>query len=215
MENWHASYDPKLRCIKWFVQVGGTNTNTALCQFIDREPDKMWSIHNNTDHPSGYNASCSFTNRSSQSDWRIRTGDFNGNIWELEEANRNDNNLEFPSILKFKPWEFENPLMHKFFPKGVLRIRSSTNLTLTIYIWINNVRIPDITLSASGSGSAFDTAVFDTAIFAADNISKTPFDIKSFGELLQIQVNHNNVNEDFFLSEIIIAFKDLGQRIFQ
>ena len=214
IENWHASYDPKLRCIKWFVQVGGSSTNLALVQFIDKPNDKMWAIHNNDTYSSGYGASCSFTYRKSTSDWRVRTGDTSGNIWELENVARNDNNNPIPSKMKFKPWEFGNATMHKRFNKGVLRIRSSTNITLTIYVWIDNVRRPDISLSISSSGAIFDTSTFDNAYFAADVISNTPFDLKSFGKLLQIQINHNTINEDFFLAEIMAAFKENGIRVY-
>lgn len=214
IENWHCAYDPKLRCIKWFVQVGGSQTNIALVQFIDKAPDKMWAFHNNDTYASGYTSSCSFTVRKSASDWRIRTGAYTGDIWELEGVQRNDNNNPIPSRLKFKPWEFENAVMHKRFNKGVLRIRSSTNITLKIYLWVNNIRLPDIDLSIASSGGIFDTSIFDNAYFSDDSISKTPFDIKSFGEITQIQINHDTINEDFFLAEILIAFKENGIRVY-
>lgn len=214
INDWHASYDPKLRCIKWFVQVGGSGVNTALVQFIDRDPERMWAIHDNKTYSSGYNASCSFTYRKEASDWRIRTGDSSGNIWELEQPARSDNGNPIPSVLKFKLWDFKNPAMHKHFPKGIFRIRSSTNMTFTIYITIDNVRLPDIVLSVSSSGGIFDSSTFDNAYFASDSISKTPFEIKSFGQLMQMEVHHDNLNEDFFLAEIILAFKENGVRIY-
>jgi hypothetical protein len=214
IQNWHAAYDPKIRAIKWFIQISGTNTNTALVQFIDRAPDKMWAIHNNLNFPSGYTCSCSFTDRKTTSDWRIRTGDYSGNIWELEQISRNDNNQAIPSVMKFKPWEFTNPVMHKRFNKGVLRVRSNTNMNFVINVWVDNVRIPDIDVTVAGSGAVFDTARFDIDVFAADQISNTPFDIKTFGKLMQFQINHNTLNEDFFFAEILIAYKENGIRIY-
>ena len=214
IENWHAAYDPKLRCIKWFIQVGGTTTNTALVQFIDRDPAQMWAIHNNYVSKSGYGASCSFTYRASVSDWRIYTGDYVGNIWKLEEAARNDQGQSYKGILKWKPWEFKNPAMHKFFPKGLMRIRSATNITLVIYLTVNNIRLPGINFSVASSGGVFDVSTFDNAIFAADSISRTPFDVKTYGETLQMEINHDTANEDFFLAEILMAFKECGLRMY-
>lgn len=214
IENWHASYDPKLRCIKWFVQVGGSQTNTALVQFIDKPADKMWSFHNNDTYASGYTASCSFTYRKAVSDWRIRTGDYSGNIWELESVAKSDNSNPIPSKLKFKPWQFANPVMNKRFNKGVLRVRSSTNIALTLYTWINNTRLPDITININSSGAMFDTATFDNSYFGDEITGGEPFDIKSFGKTMQLQINHNTVDEDFFFSEILIAFKENGIRVF-
>lgn len=214
IENWHCSYDPKLRCIKWFVQIGGTKTNTALVQFIDKDPAKMWAFHDNNTYASGYTASCSFTTRKTTSDWRVRTGDYLGNVWELETISRDDNSNPIPSVLKFKPWEMENSVMNKRFNKGMLRVRSATNITLRIFVWIDNIRIPDVYLSVAGSGAIFDTSTFDNAYFAADIIAQTPFDIKSFGKTMQIQINHNNVDEDFFFAEILIGFKNNGIRLY-
>lgn len=214
IEDWHCAYDPKLRCIKWFTQIGSNLNNTALVQFLDKSADKMWAIHNNTGGISGYNASCSFTYRKAVSDWRIRTGDYQGNIWELENVSKTDNGNSIPSVLKFKPWQFENPVMHKRFNKGVLRVRSATNITLVIYVWINNTRQPDIALSINAGSSVFDSAVFDTAIFADEITGGEPFDIKSFGKTLQFQINHNMADEDFFLSEILVAFKNNGVRVY-
>lgn len=214
LDNWHAAYDPKLRCIKWFIQAAGSTNNTALVQFLDREPEKMWAIHDNINFTSGYTASCSFTYRKTTSDWRVRTGDYTGNIWELEQASRNDNGNPITSEMKFKTWDFGNAIMNKRFPKGVFRIRSATAVTLTVYLWINNVRLPDVDVSVTSTGAIFDSATFDNSYFAADVIGRTPFDIKGYGMILQMQINHSTLNEDFFLSEILLPFKDNGVRIY-
>ncbi len=213
VENWHCAYDPNLRCIKWFVQVGGTQTNTALVQFIDEEPLVMWTVHNNLNYDSGYTASCSFTFRKGVGDWRIRTGAFTGDMWELEQSSKNDNANPITSAVKFKNWDFGNAVMHKFFQKIILRIRSTTNLSMTAYVWVNGIRIPDITVSASSSGAMFDSSSFDSAFFADDFGGKAPFAVRSFGEQLQLQLIHENEDEDFFLSEVLVAFKECGIRM--
>jgi hypothetical protein len=214
IENWHAAYDPKLRCIKWFIQVSGTTNNQALVQFLDKPADKCWAVHNNQDYASGYSASCSFTNRTSVSDWRIRTGDYTGSIWELESPNKYDNLNPYTSILKFKKWEFGNPVMHKHFPKGLIRTRSSTPINFDIYMTVNSYALPTQHLSLNSQSAVFDTAIFDTDTFAAENIGTTPFDIKAYGETLQMEIRHSSITEDFFISEIIIAFKECGERIY-
>jgi hypothetical protein len=213
IENWHCAYDKKLRCVKWFIQISGSNTNTALVQFIDREPHKIWAIHNNNVYASGYSASYSWSYRKGPSDFRVRTGDYNGNIWELEGSQRNDSNNPYLSVIKWKRWEFNNPLMHKFFPKGILRIRSATNITLTIFISINNIALPMISTTITASGATFDNATFDNSVFAGDLLADSPFDVKSYGKVLQMEIDHNGLNEDFFLSEVIIAYKEQGVRI--
>lgn len=213
--NWHAAYDPKLRCVKWFIQVGGSGNNIALVQFIDKPADKMWAIHQNASYPSGYNALASWTTRKSPSDWRIRTGDYSGNVWELEGTQRNDNNNPIPATLLWKPWEFENPLMHKSFARGVLRVDTDTQLTFDATITVNNITLPEQDISVINTqGAQYDISTYDNCQYGGDNISNTPFDIRSFGRTLQLELQHENLDEDFFLAEVIIGFKNNGERLY-
>jgi hypothetical protein len=212
IQEWHCTYDKKLRAIKWFIQVGGSGVNTALVQFIDKPADIAWSIHNNEDYNSGYSASCSFEFRESTGVWKVRTIDQVGNVWQLEEVTRGDNGNPYQSKIKFKPFEFGNPVMWKYFRKGILRVRSDSNVTFTVRIWINGVRKDDVILSISGTGAVFDSAVFDTAVFADDLISFSPFEIKHYGFSLQLELVNNTAGQDYFLSELFLATKEEGVR---
>lgn len=212
IENWHCTYDKRLRAIKWFVQVGGSSTNTALVYFIDKEPDSAWAIHDNEDYNSGYSASCSFEYRVSTSVWKIRTIDHTGTIWQLESSTRFDDTNPYESKFKFKPWDFGNPLMWKAFRRAVVRSRSDSNITFTVRIWVNGIRQNDVTLSISGSGATFDSALFDDAVFADDLAAFEPFDIKKYGFTLQLEFVNDTGGQDYFVSELVIPIKEEGIR---
>lgn len=212
IEEWNCSYDRKLRAIKYFIRSSGSTPDTALVYFIDREPSVAWAVHDNLNYSSGYNASASFPYRKDVGDWRVRTGDSSGRIWELESTSRDDNSNSYENRFKFKPWEFGNPIMWKYFRKIVARVRSVSNADFTIRIWINGERKDDVALSVSGSGAVFDTAVFDDAVFAEENISFEPFDIKHYGFNLQIEVVNDTAGQDYIFSELVLPFKEEGVR---
>lgn len=212
INEWNCAYDRKLRAIKFFVRTSGAAPDTALVYFIDRDPTIAWAIHDNLNYASGYNASASFSYRKAVGDWRIRTGDSSGRIWELESTSRDDNSNSYENRFKFKPWEFDNPVMWKYFRKIIARVRSVSNATFTVRIWVNGIRKSDVTLDVSGSGSMFDTALFDDAVFADDVISFEPFDIGHYGFSLQIEFVNDVAGQDYIFSELVIPVKEEGVR---
>lgn len=212
IENWHCCYDKTLRAIKWFVQVGGSSVNTALVYFIDKDPLTAWQIHDNEDYNSGYSAACSFEYRYGVGNWKIRTIDHNGKGWQLEETTRDDDSNPYEGRFKFKPWDFGNPVMWKYFRKAIVRARSASNVTFTVRIWINGIRQTDRTLSISGSGAQFDDAVYNDAVFADDNPSFEPFDIEKYGFTIQMEFINSTAGQDYFVSEIVMPFREEGIR---
>lgn len=212
IDEWNCSYDRKIRAIKFFVRTSNSSPDTALVYFIDRDPSLAWSIHDNLNNPSGYNGSASWQYRKDVGDWRIRTGDSSGNIWELESEARDDDGESYENRFKFKPWEFGNPLMWKYFRKAIARIRSISNADFTVRIWINGERKADVELSVSGSGAEFDSAIFDESVFADDVISFEPVDIKYYGFNLQMEFVNDTAGQDYIFSELVLAFKEEGVR---
>lgn len=212
IEEWSCSYDRKLRAIKFFMRTTGSAPDTALVYFIDRDPSLAWAVHDNLTYSSGYNASACFSYRKGIGDWRIRTGDSSGRIWELEASARDDNGNSYENRFKFKPWEFGNPVMWKYFRKIIARVRSVSNADFTVRIWIDGTRKSDATLAISGSGAVFDVALFDDAVFADENISFEPFDIKHYGFNLQVEFVNDTAGQDYIFSELVIPFKEEGIR---
>lgn len=212
IDEWSITYDRKIRALKMFIRTSGSSPDTALVYFIDRDPTQAWSVHDNLNFESGYNASACWQFRKDTGDWRIRTGDSSGRVWELESTSRDDNGESYENRFKFKPWEFGNPLMWKYFRKAIARVRSVNNADFIVRIWINGQRKSDAVLSVAGSGSEFDTAVFDEAVFADDVISFEPFDIKHYGFNLQVEFVNDTVGQDYIFSELVLAFKEEGVR---
>ena len=212
IDEWNCAYDRKLRCIKFFVRTSGSSPDTALVYFIDRDPTMAWAVHDNLNFASGYNASACWMYRKAVGDWRIRTGDSSGRVWELEATTRDDNSNSYENRFKFKPWDFGNPLMWKYFRKIIARVRSVSNADFTVRIWVNGQRKADRTLSVAGSGSEFDSAVFDEAVFADDVISFEPFDVKHYGFDLQVEFVNDTAGQDYIFSELVIPFKEEGVR---
>lgn len=210
--NYFMQYDRTRRCIIFGLQVTGSSNNTGLTYFIDRDPEVGWIAHDNLDFPSGYQAMCATEVRVSVGTYQIWAGDSVGQIWKLGQTVRSDNSNGYEAGIKTRALDMGNPRMWKHFGKGRLRTRAQGNYSLTIRIWIDGVRKPDVALSLSGSGAAFDTASFDSAVFVAESIIPVPFDIRAYGFDVQLQILNSNAGEDFFLSELLIDFENCGVR---
>ena len=212
IENFHACYDRKLRAIKYFVQVTGSNTNTGLTYFIDRSPEIAWVIHDNTENSSGYNASISAEVRTTTGNYVVSTGDFSGEIWNLEQSTKADNSLAYESSVKTRKINMGASRMWKHFRSMGLKVSSQSNSTLTVRIWVDGVRKTDKTIDVSGSGAAFDEAVLDTSVFAEDSIVPYTVDLGYYGFDIQFEIVNDTEAEDYFLSEMLIDFKNIGIR---
>lgn len=212
IEQFHASYDRKLRAIKWFVQVGGSNTNTAIVQFIDRPPELAWAIHDNQDNASGYNASISGSFRNATGDYRIFTGDPSGQLWKLEGTSKVDDEAAIKGAIKTKENDFGNSKEFKHFRNGRIRAAAEGNFDLTIRVYIDGIRKEDIALSLSGSGAVFGTATFNTSVFAEESIEATDFDLGYYGYDIQFEIFNETANQDFFVTELSLNIKSMGLR---
>ena len=212
IEQWHCTYDKRLRAIKWFVQVGGSSVNTALVYFIDLPPEKAWQVHDNSSYASGYRAACSFEYRSGTGTYKIRTVDQTGKVWQLEESARDDEDNPYEAKFKFRPWDFGNPIMWKRFHQIIVRARADSNVTFTVRVWIDGVRQNDETLAINGSGSTYDSATYDSSVYADDNVSFEPFKKKTFGYNMQLEFVNNTAGQDYFVSELVPCYKEVGIR---
>lgn len=213
IEKFHGCYDRKLRAIKWFVQAGGANTNTALCYFIDKDPAVAWIPHNNDQAASGYDAASSTEVRVSAGTYEIWTGSWSGQIWKLEQSDRSDAGAAYRAGPKFKRLNFDKPRNWKHFRSCQLRSAAQGNFHLIVRVWVDGVRRDDIPLTIVGQGATFDAALFDTDVFAADDLVPTDFEIGTYGYDIQLEIINEEPGEDFFHTEIQFVWKDCGVRL--
>jgi hypothetical protein len=212
VEAFSSVYDRSLRAITYFVQVGGVNTNTGLKYFIERPPEVAWVPHNNTTQDSGFKASVSTEVRTAIGEYKIYTGDFSGQIWKHEQTEQSDNDLDYNSTVKLKPLNMDNPRMYKHFREGRIRAAASGNFTLTIRVWVDGSRKEDIDLTFAGSGALFGSAILGTSVFASDSIVPVFFDLGYYGFDIQFEILNSTAGQDFFLSELLIDFKEMAAR---
>lgn len=227
VQNFSACYDRKLRCIKWFMQQGGSGNNIALCYFIDKSPTSAWIVHNNTNYASGYNAAASGEVRVSAGNYQIWTIDYTGNIWGLEETSRDDNGNPYPVIVNTKAQDLGSTGQN--FQTGTqgfvrnnkhwmainLRGDFTGTSTFAVYPTIEGVAQQNQTFTVASNAAEFNTAFFNTAVFATDLLTTAPVTLGMFGRDLQLQLIENEVGVDYMLAEIIYFVKPLGIKIAQ
>ena len=220
IEKFHATYDPELRLIKWFiVRAGQTQVDTALVFYLDRavrySPTEAWMIHDNQSNASGYSASASWNYRlDPPEDHRdyIYTGGYDGVVWDLEEVNRNDNNTAYTGAIKTPHMPFGDARLTKKFRRGWISTTAQGSYNLTVNKWVDGVQLTSSTISLAGVGAILDSFILDTDVLGGGELLSKDFDIGAVGKRLQLEFTNSGTDENFLISQIMVDVKPLGNR---
>jgi len=209
--DFHMTYDPVLRAIKIFVVRNGQSTvDTALVYFIDRPPEEAWMVHSNQSSVSGYSASCSALIRESAGLFKVYTGDYSGDVWELETANQNDNSAAYYGGYKTGNMPFENPRLEKRYKRGFMITQPEGSYDLVEDWWVDGVTQTQRTTSLAGAGGILGAFTLGTSLLGGDEVVDSVFQLGAKGKRIQFEVYNSSVNEDFFVSQMLIDYKELG-----
>lgn len=210
IDDFHAVWDPTIRAVFfWVVRNGQTQADTALVYFVDRPPERAWDIHDNQSASSGYGASCSFLVRTSAGAYTVYTGSYNGFIWKLNQASRNDAGSGYYAGFKFPNWIFGNPRIRKHFLRGRAVLATQGNQNLQVNIWVDGEAKEGATVSMAGDGDTLDSFVLDTDVLGEVEFLDNPFKLGYYGKRLQLEFFNSNVDEDYFVSQILVDYKPL------
>lgn len=211
IDDFHASYDPELRAIKFFVMRNGqSQIDTALVYFIDRPPQEGWAIHDNQSSASGYKASCSFPVRVSTGDNLIYTGDYSGFLWKLEQSQRADDGVGYYGGFRVPNLPFDNPRVKKHYKRGYVVIRTQGSYDLEVRIWVDGSEKTATSVSLSGTGGVLGTFVLGTDVLSGTEFAEKAFDLNHYGKRIQNEFYNDTASEDFFVSQILYDHKIMG-----
>lgn len=214
INDFHGIYDPVLRAVKIFVvRNGQTEVDTALCYFIDRPPEKAWTILGNHDYESGYSALSSCRVRVSAGSWKIYTGGYNGQVWRLGEVNRNDNSAAFVSRYRTTQLAFDNVRDSKRYDRMRLVATQEGSCDASVRSWIDGDLQDVQTLEFATSGAYLGAFVLGTDVLGGVEILEDTISIGRIGKRIAIEIANAVANEDFFFSQLMIDFLPIGKLI--
>ena len=208
IDHFHAVYDPVLRAVKFFVvRNGKTQVDTALVYFIDRPVKEAWVVHDNENYPSGYSASCSAVVRKSGGNWKVYTGDYSGQIWELETVNKNDNGNPYYAGFR-TPWlSFDNPRTSKLYRRGWLVTEAKGNYNVYINWWVDGEQKAQRSVSLKGTGATLDNFILDVDFLGGTELINKSFNLGAKGSRIKFEVYNSNVDEDFLFRRYLWTLK--------
>ena len=213
IDDFHGIYDPVMRTVKFFVvRNGQTTVDTALVYFIDRAPEEAWVVHGNWSNNSGYSASCSALVRVSAGNDKIYTGDYSGNLWQLEEINKNDDGAGYYAGFKTPKLNMDDIRREKAFPRGVLVTEPKGDYDLTCNWWVDDVPQSQVTISLTSGGAVLGSFVLGTDKLGGQELMDVVFALGNKGKRIQFEIYNSNANEDFFISQLLIDHKMLGKK---
>lgn len=208
----HGLYDPRIRAIRiWVVRNGMTSIDTSLLYFIDREPSEAWMIHNNDVSASGNQASAAaIIKNSSGGSYSTYTGDYLGNLWKLDQANRNDDGAGYYAGFRTPNDAFDNPRSNKHFNAMRAIIEPKGNYNLQVKVWVDGVSKATGTISMYGAYSILGTFLLGTNFLAAEDLLDERMQLGYKGKRIQYEMYNANANEDFFISGYMTDYKPAG-----
>lgn len=213
--NCHAMFDFELRAVRFFIIKKGATGNTpstCLLFYIDRPKEEAWMIEDNTAAVSGYNAYASANAPSSTGGFVFYTGDNAGNIWKLNQTNRNDNSAGYYAGFRTPPDSFGYPEIKKHFNSGNVTAETQGAYNLKTRIYVDDDLITrNVDLSLAGDGVLLDTFLLDTDVLAVGTVVDMPFGIGKIGSRIQYEFFNSGINEDFFISGYSTDFKPMGR----
>lgn len=214
IDNWHMAFDRSLRAMKLFVSRSGMTTNdTALVYFVDRGPELGWAIHDNQSSVSGYSASCSTEVRTAAGTHLVYTGGYTGFIWKLEQSSKNDDSSAFYGGVKTPNLALEDSRLRKHFRQLRMIMKSQGNYDLQVNIWVDGSVVTAGTINMAGSGAALDSFILDTSTLGGVEFIDGRLELNHVGKRIQFEFYNNGLNQDFFLSHLLLDFKPLPSTI--
>ena len=213
IDDFHAIYDPKLRAIKWFVRRKTlAHVDTCLVYFIDRQSSEAWIVHDNQSNDSGYKASASALIRAETGNFKVYTGGWDdGFVWELETVNLNDNSSAYSAGFKTARLPFDNPRIRKRYDKVWIIAKEEGTYNLDIDWWVDGEPQTQINVDLTPSGSfVLGTSLLDTGVLGGDAFIDTDAELDQYGKRIEFEIFNNRVDEDFFVSQILIDYQPLG-----
>ena len=214
INNWHMAFDRSLRAVKLFVTRSGQLTNdTALVYFVDRGPGEGWAIHDNQSSVSGYSASCSAEVRTAAGTYLLYTGSYTGFLWKLEQSTKNDDSVAYYGGVKTPNLNLEDSRLRKHFRQLRVIMKSQGAYSLQVNVWIDGNVVTAGTISMAGSGAALDSFILDTSTLGGVEFIDGRLELNHVGKRIQFEFYNNGLNQDFFLSHLLLDFKALPSTI--
>lgn len=212
IDQFHFARDPELRRTYLFVvRSGQTTVDLGLVYNEDRGPIEGWTIHDNPTNNSGYSASCSFTARRSPASHHsvyIYTGDYSGNVWELEEADANDNSNAYTGKYKTPNLTQDNPRAKKKYKRGWLVMTAQGNYDVEVRWWVDGIEQTQRSVNMGGDLLTLPFTLPGT--FSGAELINASFELGAVGTRIQFEVLNSNVDEKFFISQMLIDHTVLG-----
>lgn len=210
----HAKYDHELRAIRFFViKLGGSTTpETCLLYYVDRPKADAWMIEDNPLYASGYNAHCSEIAPSATGGYVFYTGDNAGEIWKLNQTNRNDNSNGYYGGFKTPPDSFQYPEIKKHYKSGTVLTEAKGDFNLSARVYVDGVLVPNaVTVDLAGAGIMLDDFMLDDDELGDSAILEMSFGIGKVGHRIQYEFYNTGADEDFFINGYSTDYKPMGR----
>lgn len=220
ISKFHGVYHPKEKAVFiWTVRKGFGYPDTALVHYIDRPVEKSWEIqdawdHNGSETEAGFAARSSAIVKFQTGDYKIFTGAYLGDrVFRLGESARADNGVGFTGGVRLGIIDGGDPTRKKRFDRVRIIGKQGGSSDIDIAWNVDGVDQSAKTINMFVSGFQLDSSQLDIDSFGPDFQLLDKFvNLRKIGKRIELEFSNNDVNTDFFLSQVILDFKFLGKK---
>jgi hypothetical protein len=214
IDDFHATFDPKTDALKiWMRRSGQSENDIAIVYYPDTN---TWTApHDAIDNAddSGYHAAASWNALNSSGEEVLRTGDYNGGTWELENDTKKDNLNGYASELRTTWVDMGlfgiNKLFDEHWP-AVFHFISRGDFQIDLRWFVDNTEQTSKTVSLGANSAALGSFVLGTDSLGSIGLSKQEVELGAVGEKIRFYISNDGAGEDFALSHIVLPFQPRG-----
>ena len=167
------------------------------------------------DTPSGYTASVSAFIKVGVGDFEVYTGDYNGYIWTSEQSARNDDGFRYGKGVELPEISFQDERGNKFVDTITLVGSPTVGDDFTLRYRVDGLlQAPQTAglVTASSKVGQIIVGIFTVGETNTLSVSEGVVSVGTTCKRFQPYIYDETVNDDFFLSEVLIDFKPLAKQ---
>lgn len=212
--NFHAVHDSVRRCVLFFMTMNDSSTpDIALPFYYDRPPVAAWGAPMTSAVACGYKALSACEVKVSAGVYNVYTGDASGFYWRLETGNANDDSMAFNGVIRTPYWGLDASFANKNFWRGGVVTQTKGSFYLQVKTFVDEIELTEQTIGLGGIGGYLESFILDTDVLAAGELVDTSFQIGTYGKRIQHEIYNNQVNESFFISQLMEHYRMRGIRV--
>ncbi|TXH47752.1 MAG: hypothetical protein E6Q97_26535 [Desulfurellales bacterium] len=215
ISKFHSIYDADIKAVRFFVvRNGQTTVDTSLNYNVYTG---AWSIDGNYSYASGFSAACSFPYEESAGTFKIRTMDYSGYIWKLNQSSKADDGnaywAGFRTSMLSDTGGAAGVRYDKYFRRLFPVVVPRGNYTLSIRKFADSTEQDVSYLSVVYGGAVYGSGIYGIGLYGGEESFENDYaSLRYRAKRTQFEISTNTAGADWFIPKLLLDSEVLGGR---